>query len=73
MSCSFTREKVLKGLIQLSSHPSKLQLAELLTKALPSHQLQPLLSKLGMITLAPSLQGDIESPSTKNIQDIGVQ
>ena len=44
----FTRDKVLEGLIYLSYLPTQHQLANILTKILPSHQFQQLLSKLGL-------------------------
>lgn len=49
VDCHFTRDKVLEGLIQLSYIPTRHQLADVLTKTLPSAQLQLLLSKLGMV------------------------
>lgn len=62
--CHVTREKILEGLVQLTYLPSQLQLADILTKFLPAHQLQPLLSKLEMINLTPSLWGGIEPTCT---------
>ena len=44
----FTRDKVMKGLIELMYTPSQEQLADLFTKALPSPQHNHLLSKLGI-------------------------
>lgn len=58
LDCHFTREKVLEGLITLTYLPSKLQLADMLTKALSSPQFLDLLSKLG-ISAAPSLRGGV--------------
>ena len=55
-------KRFLEGLIQLTYLLSKLQLADILTKSLPSHQLHPLLSKLGMINLTPSLRGILNHP-----------
>lgn len=49
VDCHFTCDKVLEGLIQLSYLPTKHQLADILTKTLPSAQLRLLLSKLGMV------------------------
>ena len=46
--CHFTRDKVMEGLIELMYTPSQKQLADLLTKALPSPQHNHLLSKLGI-------------------------
>ena len=45
IDCYFTKEKVLEGLLQLSYLPLKHQLANLLTKVLPSAKLQELLCK----------------------------
>ena len=60
IDCHFTREKVLEGLIELSYVPTNEQLADVLTKIVPSHQLQHLLFKLGMTSITPSLRGDDE-------------
>ena len=49
IDCHFTREKVLEGLLQLSYLPTDQQLANVLTKILPSQQQEDLLSKLGMV------------------------
>lgn len=48
IDCHFTRDKVLEGLIQLSYLPTRHQLADILTKVLPSHRFKELLSKLGV-------------------------
>lgn len=48
IDCHFTREKVMEGLIQLTYLPTSSQLADVLTKILPSQQFNDLLSKLGM-------------------------
>ena len=48
IDCHFTREKVMEGLIQLSYLPTQSQLADVLTKILPSQQHWSLLHKLGM-------------------------
>ncbi|KAL8090596.1 hypothetical protein AgCh_039879 [Apium graveolens] len=45
VDCHFTRDKVLEGLLQLSYLPTKNQLADVLTKILPSHQMIDLCSK----------------------------
>lgn len=66
IDCHFTREKVLDGLIELTYLPSKLQLADVLTKIVPSTTLQDLLPKLGMISIPPSLRGGIEPGSPNN-------
>lgn len=57
MDCHFTRDKVLKGLIQLSYLPTKHQLADILTKLLPSPHFKTLLNKLGMAFPNSSLRG----------------
>lgn len=49
IDCHFTREKVMEGLIQLSYLPTQSQLADVLTKIMPSAQFRLLLSKLGMV------------------------
>jgi len=49
IDCHFTREKVMEGLIQLSYLPTHSQLADVLTKILPSQQHWHLLDKLGML------------------------
>lgn len=49
LDCHFTRDKVLEGLLQLAYIPTSLQLADVLTKILPSHQHKELLSKLGLV------------------------
>jgi len=49
IDCHFTREKVMEGLIHLSYLPTQSQLADVLTKILPSQQHWSLLHKLGMI------------------------
>ena len=50
VDCHFTRDKVLEGLIQLTYLPTKSQVADLFTKALPSPHFKELLAKLGMIS-----------------------
>ena len=49
IDCHFTREQVFEGLLQLSYMPIDQQLADVLTKILPSHQQDHLLSKLGVV------------------------
>ena len=56
VDCHFTRDKVLEGLIQLTYLPTSSQLADVLTKILPSSQHNTLISKLGMLH-NPSLRG----------------
>lgn len=53
LDCHFTRDKVLEGLLQLSYLPTKHQLADVLTKIMPSTQFKDLLSKLGMSNPSP--------------------
>ena len=60
IDCHFTRDKVLEGLLQLTYLPTKNQLADVLTKILPSHQHYQLMSKLGMSSL-PSLRGGVNN------------
>ncbi|CAO2834550.1 unnamed protein product [Amaranthus hypochondriacus] len=57
VDCHFTREKVMEGLIQLTYLPTSSQLADVLTKILPSHHFNELLSKLGMFDTLPCLRG----------------
>ena len=64
MDCHFTRDKVLEGLIQLSYLPTTHQLADVLTKILPSTQFNNLLSKLGMVKPHSSLRGDNKNKSS---------
>ena len=49
IDCHFTRDKVMEGLIQLSFTPTDQQIADVLTKILPSPQQAFLLRKLGMV------------------------
>lgn len=48
LDCHFTCENVLEGLLQLSYLPTQHQLADILTKILPSPQFRELFSKLGL-------------------------
>lgn len=58
IDCHFTRDKVMEGMIELSYLPTKSQLADVLTKIMPSAQFQQLLSQLGMhSTPSSSLRG----------------
>ena len=57
IDCHFTRDKVLEGLLQLSYMPTSEQLADILTKILPSPQQNLILSKLGMVSHPSSLRG----------------
>ena len=50
IDCHFTWEKVLKDLLQLTYTPTEQQLADVLTKVLPSSQQDLILSKLGMVS-----------------------
>jgi len=55
IDCHFTRDKILDGLLQLAYIPTDLQLADILTKILPSPQHKEILSKLGLVDCSPSL------------------
>ncbi|GAA0185300.1 hypothetical protein LIER_32588 [Lithospermum erythrorhizon] len=55
IDCHFTRDKVLEGLLQLAHIPTSDQLADILTKALPSPQHSCLMSKLGLGREPPPL------------------
>ena len=56
IDCHFTRDKVPEGLLQLTYVPTTHQLADILTKILPSTHHKELLSKLGMVEASsPSL------------------
>ena len=57
IDCHFTRKKVLDGLLQLSYLPTTHQLADILTRILPSNKFQELLGKLGMTSIPPRLGG----------------
>lgn len=58
VDCHFTRDKVLEGLIQLTYLPTQHQLADILTKIVPSPQLQVLSGKLGLVdSSTPNLRG----------------
>ncbi|GAA0146187.1 hypothetical protein LIER_06200 [Lithospermum erythrorhizon] len=52
----FTQDKVLGGSLQLAHVPTKDQIADILTKALPSSQRSYLLSKLGVFSLHHQLE-----------------
>ncbi|GAA0144665.1 hypothetical protein LIER_05052 [Lithospermum erythrorhizon] len=56
IDCHFTRDKVIEGFLQLAHVPTTEQLADVLTKALPSSQHHYLLSKLGMFDI-PARRG----------------
>ncbi|XP_019106129.1 uncharacterized mitochondrial protein AtMg00810-like [Beta vulgaris subsp. vulgaris] len=73
LDAHFTRDKVLEGLLELSYIPTGEQLADLLTKTLPSPQLSKLMSNLGVSPAesTPSLRGDIEvSPAIGPAQQV---
>ena len=53
IDCYFTREKVLESLLQLSFLLTTHQLADVLTKVLPSAKFNELIGKLGMSTPVP--------------------
>lgn len=57
LDCHFVREKFLDGLISLSHIPTRLQLADILTKVLPGTQHHQLLSKLGVVSPTLQLEG----------------
>jgi hypothetical protein len=61
IDCHFTRDKVMEGLLQLSYLPTQHQLADILTKTLPSPHFRELLSKLGVSSvIPPNLREGIE-------------
>ena len=61
VDCHFTGDKVMEGLTQLTYLPTKSQLADLFTKALPSPHFNKLLSNLGLVpTPNPSLKGGLD-------------
>ncbi|KAL8093307.1 hypothetical protein AgCh_035258 [Apium graveolens] len=68
LDCHFTHDKVLEGLLQLSYLPTKHQLADVLTKVVPSPHFKELLCKLGLSALpsqsASNLRGAISSIDT---------
>lgn len=51
IDCHFIRDKIAAGIIQTFHVPSRHQLADLLTKALGSEQLQFLLSKMRVLNI----------------------
>jgi len=57
VNCHFTRDKVMEGLLQLTYLPTHSQLADVLTKILPSQQHWTLLHKLRMLPQHPKLEG----------------
>lgn len=58
IDCHYTRDKVLEGLLKLCHLPTSQQLANILTKTLPSYQFNILLSKLGVARQpTPRLRG----------------
>jgi len=57
VDCHFTRDKVMEGLIQLRYLPTNSQLADVLTKILPSHQHWNILNKLGILSNPTKLPG----------------
>ena len=63
VDCYLTRDKVLEGLIQLSYLQTRHQLADVLTKILPSPHFKILLDKLGMVSPHSSLRGDVKHRS----------
>lgn len=69
IDCHFTREKVLEGLLHLSYVPTQEQLADSLTKIVPSPQFNYLKSKLGMVAPLPSLRGGVDTHDSKSSFD----
>jgi len=65
VDCHFTRDKVMQGLLQLSYLPTHSQLADVLTKILPSHQHWSLLNKLGLLPQPPKLARGCWRPATR--------
>ena len=65
IDCHFTRDKVMEGLIQLCYLPTQSQLADVLTKILPSQQHWTLLDKLGMLTQHSKLNGGCWKPPSQ--------
>uniref|UniRef100_A0A803MGW2 Copia protein n=1 Tax=Chenopodium quinoa TaxID=63459 RepID=A0A803MGW2_CHEQI len=61
IDCHFNRDKVLKGLLELTYVASGEQLADILTKALPEKLHTKLKSKLVLSAddIHPSLRGDV--------------
>lgn len=57
IDCHFTREKVLDGLLQLTYLPTHNQLANSFTKILHLSHFEQLISKLGMFSTLPNLNG----------------
>lgn len=57
----FTRDKVLEGLLQITYLPIESQIADVLTKVLPSVQFNDLLSKLGMTQCHSSLREAVKT------------
>lgn len=53
IDCHIVRNQLKAGFIDTSHVPSKLQLADLFTKSLPSHTFKFLISKLGLIAFTP--------------------
>ena len=47
----FIKEKVEEGILELTHTPTRLQVADIVTKALPCVKFEDLISKLGMIDI----------------------
>ena len=60
IDCHFTRDKVMKGLLQLTHLPTSSQLVDVFTKVVLSAQFRHLLTKLGMSSLAKFERGLIK-------------
>jgi hypothetical protein len=73
IDCHLVREKVQKGLLRLLPVPTQEQLADFLTKALPTSTFQSLMSKLGLLDIyQASACGRLlsnESHAAKDIKD----
>ncbi|GAA0147130.1 transmembrane signal receptor [Lithospermum erythrorhizon] len=54
IDCHFRRDKVLEGLLILSHLPTNEQVGDILTKILPSHQHEYIVSKLGLLRSSQS-------------------
>ena len=65
VDCHFTRDKVLEGLLQLTYLPTRHQLADILTKTLPSPQLRTLNSKLGIYDLSSEVDSSLREMLVK--------
>lgn len=69
----FTRDKVLEGLLQITYLPTESQIADVLTKVLPSVKFNELLSKLGMTKCHSSLREAAEEMIEDHVADSSAQ